>query len=218
MRGIDKDLATPNIAEAMKIVFMIGDVRLLEETTGVSGDVYILDASVATPSHFAKFTPSLIKKFLICAQEAYPVKLKEVHVVNVSSLVDTIVNFVKPFLKEKIKNRIFFHADGYESLYKYVPKEMLPQEYGGFAGPIAEMNGRVTIPGNRGKVFLNQIKTLYQVTCFFYFRFQSNGWENWKLTKTGLLNKKMWKQMKAKDLENPRITTICLESKDLLEN
>ncbi|EEB12928.1 protein C20orf121, putative [Pediculus humanus corporis] len=140
MRGIDKDQPTPNVAEAMKIVFMIGDIRLLEETTGVGGDIYILDAAVATPTHFAKFTPTLIKKFLVCAQEGYPVKLKEVHVVNVSPLVDTIVNFVKPFLKEKIKNRIFFHADGYESLYKYVPKEILPEEYGGFAGPIGAIN------------------------------------------------------------------------------
>ncbi|KAK6620637.1 hypothetical protein RUM43_010932 [Polyplax serrata] len=140
MRGIDKDQATPNVAEAMKVVFMIGDIRLLEETTGVGGDIYILDAAVATPAHFAKFTPTLIKKFLVCAQEGYPVKLKEVHVVNVSPLVDTIVNFVKPFLKEKIRNRIFFHTNGYESLYKYVPKEILPEEYGGFAGPTAAIN------------------------------------------------------------------------------
>lgn len=47
---------------------MIGDVRLAEESTGVAGDVYVLDASVATPSHFAKFTPTLVKKFLICVQ------------------------------------------------------------------------------------------------------------------------------------------------------
>lgn len=70
-------------------------------------------------------------------------KLKEVHVVNVSPLVDTIVNFVKPFLKEKIRNRIFFHTNGYESLYKYVPKEILPEEYGGFAGPTAAINGKL---------------------------------------------------------------------------
>ncbi|KAL0267299.1 UNVERIFIED_CONTAM: hypothetical protein PYX00_009611 [Menopon gallinae] len=140
MRGVDKDIPTPNVAEMMKIVFMLGDIRLLEETVGVAGDVYIFDASVATPTHFAKFTPTLIKKFLVCAQEAYPVKLKEVHVVNVSPLVDTIVNFVKPFIKEKIRNRIFIHTDGFESLYKYVPKEMLPEEFGGLAGPIAEIN------------------------------------------------------------------------------
>jgi hypothetical protein len=40
------------------------------------------------------------------SQEAYPVKLKEVHVINVSPLVDTVLNFVKPFLKEKIRNRV----------------------------------------------------------------------------------------------------------------
>lgn len=68
LRGIDKELSTPNVADVMKITLMIGDIRLLEEQTGVAGDVYIFDASVATPSHFAKFTPALVKKFLICVQ------------------------------------------------------------------------------------------------------------------------------------------------------
>nr|CAD7412102.1 unnamed protein product [Timema cristinae] len=210
MQGITKDIIPPNVADGMKLVLMIGDIRLKEELTGVAGDVYILDASVATAAHFAKFTPSIVKKFLVCVQyrillpvrvirlstnyanefgigeveleeanphlrggrvenhlgpprppppsslnrdsnldlpvlssraqhykrEAYPVKLKEVHVVNVSPLVDTIINFAKPFLKEKIRNRIFCHPDGFESLYKYIPQEILPSEYGGYAGPI----------------------------------------------------------------------------------
>lgn len=139
MRGVSKDVITPNVPEALKAALMIGDVRLAEESTGVAGDVYILDATVATPNHFAKFTPTLVKKFLICVQEAYPVKLKEVHVVNISPLVDTIVNFVKPFIKEKIRERIFIHSD-IEGLYKHVPKEMLPEEYGGNAGSIIDLN------------------------------------------------------------------------------
>lgn len=139
MRGINKDLPTPNVAELMKLVLMIGDVRLKEELMGVAGDVYILDASVATPSHFAKFTPALVKKFLVCVQEAYPVKLKEVHVVNISPLVDTIVNFVKPFIKEKIRNRIFMHSD-LNTLYEYIPREILPAEYGGDAGPLQNIH------------------------------------------------------------------------------
>uniref|UniRef100_A0A2H1WHQ3 SFRICE_008001 n=1 Tax=Spodoptera frugiperda TaxID=7108 RepID=A0A2H1WHQ3_SPOFR len=156
MRGIDKDIQTPNVADAFKLALMLGDVRLAEEKEGVAGDVYVLDASVATPTHFAKFTPTLVKKFLVCVQEcvttlrakplaelvlheAYPVKLKEVHVINVSPLVDKIVNFVKPFIKDKIKERIFLHTDT-NDLYKYVPKEMLPQEYGGNAGPMNDLH------------------------------------------------------------------------------
>ncbi|XP_043485337.1 alpha-tocopherol transfer protein-like [Leptopilina heterotoma] len=138
MRGLDKNRPTPNVAEAMKLVLMIGDARLKDEIVGVAGDVYILDANVVTPNHFAKFTPALVKKFLICVQEAYPVKLKEIHVINVSPLVDSIINFVKPFLKEKIRNRIFVHST-METLYQCIPKDMLPMEYGGKAGPIKDI-------------------------------------------------------------------------------
>ncbi|XP_012224572.1 alpha-tocopherol transfer protein-like [Linepithema humile] len=139
MRAISKDVPTPNVPEAMKLALMIGDIRLKEEQSGVAGDVYVLDASAATPAHFAKFTPSLVKKFLVCVQEAYPVKLKAVHVINVSPIVDTILNFVKPLLKEKIRNRIFMHSD-LKTLYDHIPKEILPTEYGGDAGPIQDIH------------------------------------------------------------------------------
>lgn len=72
MRGVDLEQIAASVADGMKVVLMIGDIRLKEEHIGVAGDVYILDASAATPqnfaTHFAKFTPSLIKKFLICVQ------------------------------------------------------------------------------------------------------------------------------------------------------
>lgn len=64
--------------------------------------------------------------------------------INVSPLVDTIINFAKPFLKEKIRNRIFVHSD-MDSLYKYVPKEMLPEEYGGKAGKVQDLHGKERI-------------------------------------------------------------------------
>ncbi|KAG7197628.1 hypothetical protein KM043_013409 [Ampulex compressa] len=114
MRGHQKEIPISNVADVMKLVLMIGDVRLKEERHGVAGDVYVLDASVATPTNFAKFTPALIKKFVVCVQEAYP---------------------VKPFIKEKLRNRIYIHSNT-DDLYQYVPKEMLPEEYGGQAGPI----------------------------------------------------------------------------------
>lgn len=79
-------------------------------------------------------------------QEAYPVKLKEVHIINVSPLIDTVINWVKPFLKEKIRNRIHVHPDGLESLYKFVPREILPTEYGGDAGSLQEIHGKPPLP------------------------------------------------------------------------
>lgn len=138
IRAIDCDFQSHQVMDAMKVALMIGDVRLLEESVGIAGDIFILDAAVATPAHLAKFSPSIVKKFLIAVQEAYPVKVKEVHVINVSPIVDTIMNFVKPFLSEKIRSRITFHSD-MESLYKVVPKELLPNEYGGKVGSIVDL-------------------------------------------------------------------------------
>lgn len=57
-----------NVSEGIKLVLMIGDIRLKEEQTGVAGDVFILDASIATPAQFAKFTPALLKKLFVCIQ------------------------------------------------------------------------------------------------------------------------------------------------------
>lgn len=68
LRGKDKDIDTPNIADIMKIVLMVGDLRLEAEEVGVAGDIYILDAGVATTNHFAKISPTCVKKFLVCVQ------------------------------------------------------------------------------------------------------------------------------------------------------
>lgn len=62
---------------------------------------------------------------------------------NAHPLVDTIYNWIKPLLKEKIRNRVHIHTDGLESLYKFVPKDILPEEYGGTAGKLQEFHGKV---------------------------------------------------------------------------
>ncbi|XP_045468130.1 alpha-tocopherol transfer protein-like isoform X2 [Harmonia axyridis] len=140
IRGFDKNIPTPNIADIMKLALMLGDIRLEVETYGVAGDIYILDASVLTAGHFARAAnPILAKKFLVCVQEAYPVKVKEVHIVNATPLVDTVVSWVKPFVKEKLRKRIHCHTS-LETLYPFVPKDILPEEYGGMAGTLAEYN------------------------------------------------------------------------------
>ncbi|XP_052751962.1 alpha-tocopherol transfer protein-like [Galleria mellonella] len=137
-RALDNSLDPSHLTNVFKIAMMIGDIRLKEELEGVAGDVYVLDASILVPSHLGKISPGTIKRFLICVQEAYPVKLKEIHVVNVSPLVDAVMSIVKPFLKDKIKKRIFIH-NSLETLYEYVPKDMLPVEFGGTSGHLEDI-------------------------------------------------------------------------------
>jgi hypothetical protein len=57
-----------NVNDGIKLVLMLGDIRLKEEQTGVAGDVFILDASIVSPAHVAKFTPAILKKLFVCIQ------------------------------------------------------------------------------------------------------------------------------------------------------
>lgn len=142
-RGLHPNLDSQQITDTLKLALMIGDVRLVEETVGVAGDIYVLDGAVLGASLLGKVSPSTIKKFMICVQEAYPVKLKEVHVINTSAIVERFLSLVKPFLKEKIRKRIFIHKE-LKDLYKYVPQEMLPKEYGGQCGTMDELQEKWT--------------------------------------------------------------------------
>lgn len=49
---------------------------------------------------------------------------------NAPSFVDKIVFIIKQGLREKIASRLHVHSS-YEDLYKEIPKEYLPEDYGG---------------------------------------------------------------------------------------
>lgn len=54
-----------------------------------------------------------------------------IHIVNQSWTFDAIFNMFRPFLNERMKERIFFHGTNYKSLHKHVARENLPIRYGG---------------------------------------------------------------------------------------
>lgn len=64
----DEDGLVFNVNDGIKLVLMIGDIRLKEEQTGVAGDVFILDASIVRAAYIAMFTPVILKKFFVCIQ------------------------------------------------------------------------------------------------------------------------------------------------------
>jgi hypothetical protein len=143
--GASPDFHLTNVADLFKLLTMMADVRLHAEKFGVAGDVYILDAAATSLTRqFLKMSPVLLKKFFVCVQEAYPVKIKEVHVVNAGPVVEMIMAVVRPLLKEKLRSRIHLHSR-LESLHQFVPKDLLPEEYGGSAGRLEEVKENWTM-------------------------------------------------------------------------
>lgn len=56
-------------------------------------------------------------------------KVRQLHVINCNSLLNKALALVKPFLGADVAERIHFHTPDSDSLFKYVPKEVLPKVF-----------------------------------------------------------------------------------------
>ena len=139
-RPVKYDFETPNIADMIKLVFMVGDLRLKLEETGVF-DVYIADFNFPLAKHFYKINPLVLKKMFMCIQEGFPVMIKELHLINAPPFIEFAINLIKPFLSPELSQVIHVHTS-IETLYEFIPKEILPEEYGGNAGKMSDLQDK----------------------------------------------------------------------------
>lgn len=57
-------------------------------------------------------------------------RLKEIHIICSSSLLEALIKIAKLGLPENLYNRLHTHRK-YEALQDYVPLELLPKDFGG---------------------------------------------------------------------------------------
>ncbi|XP_071526874.1 alpha-tocopherol transfer protein-like isoform X9 [Panulirus ornatus] len=134
------DPSTATMDYLMKASSLIFDVWMEEdEQASVTALVSVEDWADLQFSHVVLFTPTFAKKCMTLFQEGYPVRPKGLNYINTPAAFDTVFNIFKSFMKEKMKRRVHIHGSDLESLYKEVPKEVLPVEYGGTNGTIEEI-------------------------------------------------------------------------------
>ncbi|KAK9730672.1 CRAL/TRIO domain [Popillia japonica] len=120
-----------------KLNLMIADIIVKEDDQFViCGLMLFQDLTGMSLSHMTHMNPTITKKSMTYFQEAHPSRPKDLHFFNIPSFFDTILGIVKPFMKEKLQQRIHAHKTSkIDDMYKYIPKSILPEEYGGDAGP-----------------------------------------------------------------------------------
>lgn len=130
-----------NVFTVMSVNSMVTDILINEDDQNiVAGMVTIQDLKGVTLAQMAQMTPSVAKKGTMIFQEAIPIRPKLMHYLNMPSFFDSLFQLFKSFLKEKLQKRIMFHtSDDMESIYQYVPREILPKEYGGTDGTLQEL-------------------------------------------------------------------------------
>ncbi|XP_069687985.1 alpha-tocopherol transfer protein-like [Periplaneta americana] len=139
LRLADYDVDKFDVRSLTTRIVMSLDARLLEERC--LNNVMLVDLQGFSTGHYSKLSPthSVCRKALLCIQDAFPLRLAQVHLLNAPAFIGNIMNLFRPFLKEKLIGKFFFHCAGYESLYEHVPKDVLPMEYGGHLSSIHDL-------------------------------------------------------------------------------
>ncbi|XP_055692286.1 uncharacterized protein LOC129795224 [Lutzomyia longipalpis] len=126
--------------EVMKVGNMVSDfVMLNDDNTMIAGQIDILDLGNVIAGHFLQMNPGLVRKITLLTQKGLPMRQLETHCINTPPGFETLFNMFKGFVSEKQRNRIHIHGSNIEQLYRYIPKRLFPDEYGGEAGKIEEI-------------------------------------------------------------------------------
>ncbi|KAK3087066.1 hypothetical protein FSP39_001176 [Pinctada imbricata] len=104
-----------------------------EEAIQINGVLMIMDLKGIKWRHIRNISPKFTKKIMGFLQDAFPLRFKGLHYLNEPTIFDYIFSIVKPFMKEKTKNRLHFHSNRYKELEEFIDPEYLPEEYGGKA-------------------------------------------------------------------------------------
>ncbi|KAF5274335.1 hypothetical protein FQR65_LT17028 [Abscondita terminalis] len=106
----------------------------------VVGRSILLDLKNMSPTLLLLCTPTNIKQYLTCHLSTYPLRVKAIHMINVSSFMVSALNILKMLLPKKLKDRLTYDMiDSENTISQYLPLSVLPTELGGTAGPFADM-------------------------------------------------------------------------------
>ncbi|CAN8026933.1 unnamed protein product, partial [Ixodes persulcatus] len=124
-----------SLNEYIRANLVVSECGLLNQMAQIAGVVGVADLDGLTMSHLLYYTPSEIKTIIKLIQECYPLRIKGVYVVNNPALFELLFAVAKLFLKPKLLKRFRFIGRDYEKLHELIPRDRLPEEYGGTLDP-----------------------------------------------------------------------------------
>ena len=80
-------------------------------------------------------------------QDAFPLRFKGIHLVNQPWYISMVLAIVRPFMKQKLRDRLFIHGVDYGSLQEHVAPASLPMELGGELPPYHPHNAWLFLSG-----------------------------------------------------------------------
>lgn len=125
--------------QVFRVSLMTSEIISTETETQRRGLKAIFDLQGWSLGHALQITPSLARKISSILSDAFPLKVRGIHLVNEPMFFRPVFAMIRPFLPDKIKQRIHIHgADFYDTLSDFFSPPVLPPEYGGEGPGIEE--------------------------------------------------------------------------------
>lgn len=125
--------------QVFRVSLMTSEVISMETQTQRRGIKVIFDLRGWCLGHALQVTPSLARKISSVLSDSFPLKVRGIHLLNVPLFFRPVFSMIRPFLPEKIRQRIHMHgADYVDSLADFFSAPVLPPEYGGEGPSVRE--------------------------------------------------------------------------------
>uniref|UniRef100_A0A6A7FQP6 Clavesin-2-like n=2 Tax=Hirondellea gigas TaxID=1518452 RepID=A0A6A7FQP6_9CRUS len=99
-----------------------------------AGVVCVVDWSECPTRLNAQLTPKSLRLVLDGLQDAFPLRMSGLHLLNAPWWSGAALRLARPFIKEKTRARIHVHGNNLSSLHKHLPPRLLPAQLGGEGG------------------------------------------------------------------------------------
>ncbi|XP_014395890.1 PREDICTED: alpha-tocopherol transfer protein [Myotis brandtii] len=119
------------VYDVFRLSLITSELIVQEVETQRNGIKAVFDLEGWHFSHAFQITPSVAKKIAAVLTDSFPLKVRGIHLINEPIVFHAVFSMIKPFLTEKIKERIHMHGANFkQSLLQHFP-DILPLEYGG---------------------------------------------------------------------------------------
>ncbi|XP_058124212.1 alpha-tocopherol transfer protein-like [Anopheles ziemanni] len=136
-RLLTSDTTHFNHPQILKLITMCLDLWVRLEGNA-NGHIMLMDMQGMHLSHMTKLNMGAAKKHMFYVQEALPIRLKQIHFINVVPFMNQLMFLTKPFMRKDVQEMINMHVN-LDTLHQAVPVESLPNEYGGNGGSFDEL-------------------------------------------------------------------------------
>ncbi|XP_065201298.1 clavesin-1-like [Planococcus citri] len=130
-----------NFTDFLKLYITAVETWTFTAQENSEGIILVADAANFTFSHLRKMEYNVIKAGFQYFQDALPIRLKKIIIINISTPVNVLLNMMQSVIAKRLVHLIERHSSTSTKYYEMVPQKMFPMEYGGDGRSVKDLNG-----------------------------------------------------------------------------